>query len=287
MNQYYGRLMALKEAEEFKPVAEKWRILSENIKSSPFDAPILLPDMLWIAKPGVGRSNLLYLMTEYLAELGNIMDFYGDVKYFEFLMEYCAPSERFEGLNRLIDAVNNAAGFRNEFRGVIHIDITEWKKHYEENYFITLMEYLADNSDKWLIVLSVIPSDDEDFHNLEAFLSMFLRIERIALTLPKTGDLFDSIEKHLDAYGLSLEDDAKQLLTDSIEELRQSRYFDGFKTIKLLCQDIVYSVFSKQPIESYHLTKDMLQDFAADSDYVKRTVTKFEKVHLIGFREGM
>lgn len=283
MNQFYEKIMELKEAEEVKSVVKRWNVLSENIKSKPTNTPIILPDMLWVARSGVGKTNLLKLVSEYLYSQKNLMEFYGDVKFFEFLLGYCPPDQKFTELQRLIDEVSNAAGFRNEYKGIIYIDINEWLNHYEEKHFISLMEYLSGNSDNWLVVLSVYSENKEKIHNLNAFLSMYLRIEKITLSLPKTEDLFGYIENKLNDYGLALEENAKALLFDTIEKLRKNKYFDGFKTIKMLCQDIVYEVFSKENIETYTLSADMLSHFSADSEYVKKTVANIERAKQIGF----
>ncbi len=282
MDQYYQKIMELKEAEEFKHVIKRWNTLSDNIKSRPTDVPIILPDMLWVARSGVGKTNLLRLTSEYLASKKNLMEFYGDVKFFEFLMSYCSPESQFTELQRLMDEVDNAAGFRNEFKGIVHIDINEWLDHYEEKHFISFMEYLAIHSDCWLIILSVYSDDKDKIHNLNAFLAMYLRIEKVTLSLPKTEDLFVYIESHLQKYGLSLAEDAKGLLYDTMEELRKNKYFDGFKTIKMLCQDIVYSIFSQSDVHDTTLTAAMLSDFSAQSEYVKRTVANIERVNRIG-----
>lgn len=282
MNQFYEEIMKLKEAEEFKSVIKRWHILSENIRTKPMHSPIILPDMLWVAKSGVGKTNLLKLMSEYLHSQKNLMEFYGDVKYFEFLLSYCHPNEHFSELQRLIDEVDNAAGFRNEFKGIIHIDINEWLEHYEDKHFISLMEYLSSNSDKWLIVLSVYSDNKDKIHNLNAFLSMYLRIEKITLSFPKTEDLFDFIENMLNQYGLTLEDDAKSLLFDTIEKLRNNKYFDGFKTIIMLCQDIIYDVFSNANIASLSLNAEMLSKFSSSSEYIKNMIANIERVNRIG-----
>lgn len=282
MNQFYTEIMNLKEAEEFKRVINRWNILSENMRSKPMNAPIILPDMLWVAQSGVGKTNLLKLMAEYLSSQNNLMEFYGDVKFFEFLLNYCPPNEYFSELQRLIDEIDNAAGFRNEFKGIVHIDINEWLDHCEEKHFVSLMEYLSSNSDKWLIVLSVYSDKKDKIHNLNAFLSMYLRIEKITLSFPKTEDLFEFIEDMLNQYSLTLKDDAKKLLFDTIEKLRNNKYFDGFKTIIMLCQDIVYDVFSKGNIEELSLGANMLSKFSADGDYIKNMVANIERVNRIG-----
>ena len=284
MNQYYEKIMDLKEAEEIKKVIEKWQILSENLKQYPTDAPILLPDMLWVAKSGVGKTHLLRLISEYLDSQGNLMSFYGDVKFFEFLLNYCGPDAHFTELERLMEEVNHAAGFRSEFKGIMRIDVDDWLTHFEEKHFMSFMEYLSANSDKWMIILSVSSDDAEKIHNFESFISMYLRIEKITLSLPKTEHLFDYIERNLGAYGISLENDAVELLYKTIEELRKNKYFDGFKSIKLMCQDIVYDTYSKTAVEDKSLSADDLQNFSAESEYVKKTLKKIQKVNEIGFR---
>ena len=282
MNPYYERIMALKEADEFKKVVKRWQVLSENIQASPTDAPILLPDMLWVAKSGVGKTNLLRLASEYLASLGNLMDFCGDTKYIEFLLGYCPPNSHFGEMERLLDEISVAAGFRNEFRGIVYVDINEWLDHFEERHFISFMELMAARSDKWLVVLSVYSDKKEKLHNLTAFLSMYLRIEQVSLSLPKTADLFEYIERNLGAYGLSLSEDARELLHAAIEKIRRNKYFDGFKTIKILCQDIVYSVYSQKNLRDRCLTAKQLEGFSADSEYVRRTVANIARVNEIG-----
>ncbi len=285
MNKYYDEIIQLKEGDELVALVKKWEILSGNIKNYPTDLPVLLPDMLWVAKSGVGQTRLLRLLSEYLASKGNLMDFYGDVKFFEFVLGYCKPDVEFTEIQRLMCEVSNAAGFRNEFRGIMRIDVNEWINHYEEKYFADFCEYLAANSEKWLIVLAVDTDDEKKIHNLEAFLSMYLRLEKITLSMPKTEDLFEYIERKLSGYGLTLSDDGKQLLTATINKLRKNRYFDGFKTIRLLCQEIAYTVFSKENLVSYNLTAKDLADFAPDSEFVSKTEINFEKTRKIGLVE--
>lgn len=281
MNRYYDAIMDLAGMEEFKALIQKWDTLSGNIQKNPPSVPILLPDLLWVANSGVGKTKLIRLMSEYLHAKDNLVDFYGDVKFFEFLLNYVPKEAPFTELQRLMEEVSEAAGFRNEYRGAILIDIDGWVKHYEEPHFVSFMEYLSAHSDRWMIVLSV--SEQEGLHNLQAFLSMYLRLEKITLTLPKTGELFGFISENLQKYGLSLCADAQQLLHATIEALRENKYFDGFKTIKMLCQDIVYEHFSRDGATGGVLTAQNLAKFSADGDYVKTAIENAAKVHKIGF----
>lgn len=271
------------EAGEFRQVIGRWQTLSDNITRYPTGAPVLLPDMLWVSESGgVGKTHLLRLVSEYLATQGNLMDFYGDVKFLEFLLSYCPPNQPFTEIQRLMDEITDAAGFRSEYKGIVSIDIDEWLDHYEEPHFISFMEYLSANSDKWLVILCVCSRDQEKLRGLEALLSMFLRMEKVTLTLPGSEDLLGYIKRMLKEYSLTLTDDGADLLCATVDKMRRSRYFDGYKSIRMLCQDIVYSVFTKESPVPRELDKTVLAAFAEDSDYVNRTVAKIEKASRIG-----
>ena len=112
MSTSFHSFMQLPGAEELKAEVERWQTLSENLKKAPPAVPVLLPDMLWVAKSGVGITSLLQHLSAYLWERKNLISFYGDVKFFEFLLNYCDPSRPFTELQRLVNETNRAAGFR-------------------------------------------------------------------------------------------------------------------------------------------------------------------------------
>ncbi len=286
MNRNYDEIMELIGADEFKALIGKWDVLSSNIKNNARKMPRLLPNLLWVGNSGIGRTKLMSLMSAYLASKGNLLDFYGDVKFFEFLLSYIPKDQPFTELQRLEDELAAARGFRNEFRGVILVDIDPWVKHYEELYFVSFMEYLSAHSDKWLIVLSVSEQPEDKLQNLEAFLSMYLRLDKITLSMPKTEDLYRFVTDALDEHGLTLDQSACQLLMGTINELRESPYFDGFKTIKMLCQDIIYEHFSSADASRTTLTEKELSAFAPGSNYVKKAIKNSEKTRKIGFGRG-
>lgn len=286
MNIYYDRLMKLNGADELKKVINKWETLSTNIKRQhKFNAPIILPDLLLYTKAGYGNTELLSLLSEYVDSKKNLMDFYGDAKFFEFELNYCPPGQKFSEMYRFLDNVQAIAGFRNEFKGIARININEWIGHHKENYFLDFLQLLKDNTSNWLIVLTIsnIDRTSDDAKSLESVLSMYLRIETLTLHMPSDKELAEYAASFLNKYGFELEDSAKEILIASIEVLRQNKYFNGFNTIADLCNDILYSIFSEETTISRTITADMLKDFSADSEYIKRTIIKFEKNIVLGF----
>ena len=83
--------------------------------------------------------------------------------------------------------------------------------------------------------------------------------------------------------GFKLEDDAKTLLYASIEKLRKNKYFDGYKTIKMLCQDIIYYVFSSEEGVAQTISANMLNGFSQNSEYVNRMIGNIERTNKIGY----
>lgn len=283
MNRAYDEIMQLIGAEEFKALIQKWEALSNNVGDNARALPRLLPNLLWVGNSGIGRTKLMTLMSAYLWSKGNLVDFYGDVKYLEFLLSYTPREQPFQELQRLEDELVEASGFRSEFRGAILIDITAWLRHYREPYFVSFMEYLSAHSDKWLIVLSVPEMPKDALNNLEAFLSMFLRLDQIALTLPTAEEFCKFVGQTLEGYGLGFAPEARALLLKSVTELRENTYFDGFKTIEMLCQDIAYEHFSSDRADQKLLTEADMETFAPGGNYVKKVIHNSEKIRRIGF----
>lgn len=284
LNNYYENLMSFKGADELRNLIKRWDILSENISKRAFDAPIVLPELFIYTRPGYGNTRLLALLAEYLDSKQNLMGFYGDVKFFEFKLDYCEPHSNFTELYRFIESVQAAAGFRNEFKGIIRINVDEWVGHHTEKHFLDFLQFLQMNTSYWMIVMTLSNHRESDeTKEMESLVSMYLRIEKLTLHLPDNKELVLFAAEHFAKYGLELDDSAKQVLEDSIAVLRKSEYFYGLHTVKDLCSDIVYTLFSESTAVDTRITADMLADFSADSEYIKRTVHKIKKTATLGF----
>lgn len=285
MNTYYENIMNYPGIPELQELVRKWDILSDNISKRTFDAPILLPDLLVYTKPGHGNTRLLSLLADYLESKGNLMSFYGDVKFFEIKLDYCEPGSNFTELYRLIDSINAAAGFRNEYRGIIRINIDEWVGHHKEKYFIDFLTFLQKNTDLWMVILSISNTEENDTtKEVESVLSMFLRIETVTLFKLETNDFISYASEILAKFGLIADESAKTLLSASIDALKENEYFYGLHTIRDMCSDIAYSVFSKSKVYNNILTAEMLEDFSADSEYITRTAHKIRSSGRLGFK---
>ena len=279
----YKEIMQLNEAECFKQLIEKWEKLYKNLQVFPKEKPILLPDIFWVGPSGSGRTKLISLMAEYLKDKPQLMEFSGQVDFFEFMLTYCPVTSEMNSLVRFIDEVEWASGFRNEFKGIININVSEWLGHCEEKNFLVFLEYLSANSGNWMIILSAESDDMEAVKNMRAVVSMYLRVEQLTTEAPKTDSLIKKIISFLDAYGLSLDGSAKELLQKSIDKLRKNKYFDGYKTVEMLAQDIIYEIMSDASKETGVISASQLAAFADDGEYVEKAIQTKKQFKRIGF----
>lgn len=262
---------------------EKWDRLNLNLEADGTDAPVFLPDVFLISGSGRGNTMLLRLLSEYLSDKPRLMKFYGDVPFFEFYLNYCEPRDYFDEIPRFIREVDNAAGFRNEFKGIILVDISEWLNHGTEKHFLNFLEYISDNSDNWLVVLSVSDKDTDQVDQLLAVVSAFLRLETVRVAPPTSEELMVYLKEQLALYGMTLNTEAEELLHQTIQVLMQNEFYDGYKTVRNLGRDIVYSVYANRRKRNGHLTSHDVEGFSAGSEYVSQTARKQEQFKHIGF----
>ena len=268
----YEEIRNLEGAGEFFELISRWDAISEKLreKKTPKNYPVLLPDLLWSAKPGSGTSKALNLMEEYLVHKENLMEFSGNVRSFQFKLAYCRPNAPFKELQRLFEAISNAKGFRSVYKGIIVIDIDEWQKHFEERYFIDFMHFLSDNSCPWLIVLCTTNDDPVFLDKLEGILSLFLRVERVVLRAPDVKELSEYCVKYLAGYGISLRKNAVRLIEESMQKMQKSAKFNGYNAATRFCQDIIYSLLCHSKDTSEEIGAGSLKEFAPDSEYIRK-----------------
>ncbi len=280
-SEYYEKMASLGEMKEIINIINKWDKLSQSIETGK-KIPKIIPNLLLTSKAGVGKTHFLRLLSEYLYEVGNLMEFHGNVKFFEFMLDYCPPERPFLEIQRIMNDVRNAAGFRNLYRGIVSVDIDEWLGHCEEKNFLSFLEYLASNSNDWLIIFNVSCENKSEIDKLEAILTMFFRLERSSLNLPDTEEMLGFVLKNLDEYKITLDESAKALMYNAIESLRGNKFFDGYKSLQILCQDIAYELYAKNYISGKPLCAEDLVHFTPNGNYIKRSAPRREEEKRIG-----
>ncbi|MDL2219784.1 hypothetical protein LJC04_05600, partial [Ruminococcaceae bacterium OttesenSCG-928-O06] len=225
--------------------------------------------------------HFLQLLSDYLYA-AHLLDFYGDVKFLEFYLEYCPPGTHMSELTRLIGDIKGAAGFRSQYRGLLAIDITEWEDSLEEANFVRVLEYLSSIDDSVCIIFVAENFAKTAAAKAEQFLASYCRVRSVPFAYPDAEQFTVYCAEYLARYRIKMDASACHLLAEAIAELMKSDYFDGYKTVNRLCQDIAFDLCSLPDIQRRPVTEQHLADYRKDSPFVAN-LSKLVKLRNIGF----
>lgn len=277
-NMYYDQIMSLKGLSGFKEVIERWERFSENITRYQAKQSLVLPDLVWVSDNGIDKTGLLSLLTNYLDEADNMVEFYGNVKYFEYYLEYVPDKTNFHEIQKLAEKIRDAAGFRSEYKGLLSIELGEWVGHFHEENFINLLKFLATMDNDIMFIFNIHNYDPEAVEQLMKILVLFFRIEVIEMSLPDSEELGAYIKNDIQEYGLNLDPEAEAMVIATVNKLREDQYFAGYQMLDRLAADIVYSVYTSTPPYDGIVTKGMISAFAPDGMYVSELIQNNTRV---------
>lgn len=277
-NAYYDQIMSLKGLSGLKDVVERWQRFSENIERFQAKQGLVLPDLVWIADNGIDKTSLLALLTNYLDEADNMIEFYGNVKYFEYYLEYVPEKNNFHEIQKLAEKIRDAAGFRSEYKGLLSIELGEWVGHFHEENFINLLKFLSTMDDDIMFIFNIHNYDPEAVEQLLKTLVLFFRIEVIEMGLPDSEELGAYVKNEIQEYGLNLDSEAEAMVIATVNKLREDQYFAGYQMLDRLAADIVYSVYTSTPPYDGTVTKGMISAFAPDGMYVSELIQNNTRV---------
>ena len=277
----YQPILDLPGLEALKAVVRQWDAVAQNLPRHPAGLPLVLPNLLLKTMPGAGKTHFLQLLCEYLDTAG-LLDFYGDVRFLEFYLEHCGAGEPLTELTRLIGEVRDAAGFRRDFRGVLAIDITPWRKSFGEAHFIRVLEYLSSIDERVCLVFVAENLDEDELARAEQVLLGYFRLKSVPFGYPEASELTAFCVTQLEKYHLRLDDSARALLEQTVTALMAYDYFDGYKTLIRLCQDIAFHLVSLPDLGGAAITAAHLADFSSDSPFVTGLM-RISRRRAIGF----
>lgn len=276
-NLYYDQIMSLNGLEGFKELIERWQRFSDNITRFQAKQELVIPNLVWVSDNGIDRSNLLRLLTGYLDTCDNLLDFYGNVKYFEYYLEYTEERNNHE-IQKIAEKIRDAAGFRSEYRGLLSIELDEWAGHFHEETFINILKYLSSMEDDIMFIFNIHNYNPDAVQELLQLLVLFFRIEVIDMNLPSSEELGNYVRREISEFGLNLDQEAEDMVISTVNRLREDQYFAGYQMLDRLADDIVYSVYTSTPPYDGIVTKGMISAFAPDGMYVSELIENNARV---------
>lgn len=285
MSDYLNELRQLPEIGTLDAVLEKWELLRMRMQAGCVRTRNILPELFLQGTPGVGRSHLLALLSSYLRDAG-LLTFQGEREFIEFRFEYCSEDESFKELNRFVNKLSEAAGYRSEYKGIICIELDEWLERFKERYFSVFTEYLEEHCENWLLIFSVNGGEEKKIEELCAYLSMYFRLDSVKLSVPTSEEYMDYLSDFLEEQSFSLSGEARKVLAQSVEVLMTSPLFDGYKSINRLGMDIAYEKYTGEVFWSRVINEADVELFSPDSRYIRGMLKNYSKKQPMGFVYG-
>ena len=183
--------------------------------------------------------------------------FNGDCLFFKFTLRYCPPYEqdRFRELKRLQEVAYSNVRFKNEYKGFIVIDITEWIGHFEEELFQTItMSFLCDMSDCWKYIFVASNLSKDDF----SVLNKFFKVKNLGELQQEKNDAHNSLVASLyNHFNIRFSPEA----TGSLRKYVPANIISSKETAFAIMNDIKTFFGSASYID-----KQMLLDYLSNSD---------------------
>lgn len=268
--------------EELKQLVEEWQIVAQNFKNLPKCPRKILPNYLFATHTGTGITRLLGLIAQFMEET-DLVEFVGDIKYFEFVLDRSKNTDSFPSFTRLIENIRVAAGFRGIFKGIASIDISEWVDNLDDIRFHRFLEFASDYSDYVLFIFIIPLLEDKTIEQVEAVLASYLRIRKLKLDFPDNNALFTYVINRLKEYGFKLETGAEEILMQTIKNARGLQCFDGYNTLNQMVEDIIYEKCSHGTINSYLITLQDLHLFLPEGPWIEQLARNNRVTFKIGF----
>lgn len=105
------------------------------------------PQNFILQKTGTTDSIIKQISTEAKDLSPDLFD--AEVQCFDFILHYQPPYINFTELKRLQSEAIKHTRFKDEYHGFIAIDISEWKDHFDDEFFTIILTFLNDMSDSW------------------------------------------------------------------------------------------------------------------------------------------
>ena len=277
------KIMNLHAVEEFKETIrnlEKFRVNKEKFGVN----DVALPNYLWVFNRGGGITTCVSAFADYLYE-SKIMEFKGKIKYFEFIPNFIPPDQPSEDITDLNNIISDSAGYHIHFQGIACIILDNWIGYTNEHnkHLLELLDFLENKSQQILSIFCIHTQNPSHIEMIETVISRYLRFETKRFRFPTTPELITFLDNtYLHKNRFTLSDDAKDLLTETINNVVSGENFNGFVTIKQLGNEILYRVLSNE-IEGFEITAKLLSAFHKNSEFIN-SLKKIDKSRkTIGF----
>ena len=204
--------------------------------------------------------------------------FTGTKRWLHMKLEY-PEQEGFPSFALMMERLHKYAGYRNQYHGVVLIDLTPWLEHADDRRFSEVLAYLHDYADEMFFLTYITTNDSRRAEPMKREFNRWMYTVMVDVARPSVTYLTKKLTEQITEAGHSLTDSAKKLLRESVSRLAEQEDFTGMREINSLAIAICMSAVSRKRLDASHLT-----DFAPDGEWITQRIGQ-EKM-TIGFTGG-
>ncbi len=217
-----------------------------------------------------------FIYTAKIAEKTNS----GHEDYLFFAAAYSAPhNKNFPAIQELYYHVRDAGGYYGSYRGIILVDVSEWRGHFKDKYFDVFLAYLADCRLNGLIPFFYADccNSDAEMRTLDAVITSYFSIVRVNVS---AADLCKYAVSILENQDIRIDESARAYLEGFFQEASKSALFHGTESVMHICEEVLCKCSpdrNKQYLNEAHL-RAIINDLGFWDTYHQKPVK------IIGFR---
>lgn len=202
-----------------------------------------------------------------LEALGQV-EFTGSRRWLNGKLEYTEGVE-FPSFAMMLECMHKNAGYRNEFGGLVRLDMTDWMEHVNDSRVGDVFAYVHDYCDRVLFLVSVTTDDEKLAKALRTEFTRWVYALTVNVNPPTAECLTEAIVGKLCAGGHTVAADARALLLQSVALLAAQKKFAGLREIDGLASAILAETASVRNVCARHLAA-----FAPDGQWIAARVSQ-------------
>ena len=195
-------------------------------------------------------------------EQAEAMVFTGDRRWLNFRLEYTDGAE-FPSFALMLECMHKHSGYRNEFAGVVRVDMTDWTAYTEDSRLADVLAFIHDYSDSVFFIASVTTDDRQTAEPLKKEFGRWIHTVFIDVSKPSTQRLTEIVADRLSSSGHTLTADALELISASVDKLAKQQHFAGMREI--------YSLADAMAVEASgvkRISAKQIEAFSPDGEWI-------------------
>lgn len=204
--------MHYESAPAYQRLVKKWAIMGSNIDQFP-DGCNWVGNYLLSAHSGVDTEGIVARMVEKLEEY-RLFSFSEKPGYIvhSYLRHHDDVVAAQLELVHLWDSIQDAARFKETFRGLLLLDVTSWLKNADDLAFRQMIELISSKSADLITVFSVFDASHWELEELYRNIAVKISLEPLYLAADDVQTMSTHLKEQFKQYGVDVYPGALQLL---------------------------------------------------------------------------